>query len=148
MKAPNITIVIAAMLGLIGVGNTLANDNFILNVYRDSKGHLTPASKDAEKEMKRIAKDAGEITLFLTLNFAYDLYLAETSDEVAIDAQDQAVRDGFAEVLDSLVADGSVWYPNAEGAVFSGPGCAVLANDAGLKNLIKDERIMHIVGVE
>jgi hypothetical protein len=117
-----------------------------LIVYRDSNGHLTHASKRSAKQMVQLADQNSHITLWLTLNYPFVMFVDETAEN-AIEAQNRAIRHGFGEILDPLVARGLVWHPKS-GSYFKGPGCTVRATVAGLRELIADDRILQIVAVE
>ena len=147
MKDCKTVLALVLTLGLVAVGNVIAQDDAGLIVYRDSNGHLTPASRESASQMTQIAAHNGEIVLWLTLNYAIDLYLDEQTDQEAIAAQDAAIHAGFAEILDPLITSGAVWY-TLSGPFIRGPGCAVRANVSGLRRLIADDRILQIVAVE
>ena len=135
------------IIGLITAGGVVAQHEAGLIVYRDTDGQLTPTSEDVARQMVQIASRQGHITLWLTLNYAFDLYLDEQADQEAIAAQNAAIREGFGEVLDPLIARQAAWYPET-GPYFHGPGCSVRATEAGLRRLIRDDRILQIVAVE
>ena len=118
-----------------------------LTIYRDLAGNLTAESKEAAKDIRRIAQRQGYVTLWLTLNYEIDLYLDETTQQAEIAAQNQAIRGAFEEILSPMAHQGAIWYPEA-GPYFQGPGTVIRANVAGLRRLIRDERIIQIVGME
>lgn len=121
-------------------------DSPALIVYRDSSGELTPASKRSIGEMVRLANQNCFINLSLTLNYPIDLDIDKNA-LAEIKAQKQAIRTNFEEVLNPLIARGSVWHTKS-GPVYVGPGCSVHANADGLRQLIADDRILQIVAVE
>jgi hypothetical protein len=147
MKTHKHIISVAAMLVFIMSGTVVAQDNIVLSIYRDANGHLTPQSRQAAKEMTRIASRSGRITLWLTLNFEFNVYFDERTDQAAIEAQNRAVRDGFDDLLNPMIARGAVRHPKA-GPLIQGPGCYVQATVDGLRRLIKDDRLLQIVAVE
>ena len=156
MKKSKFVISIAAVLVLIGSGTALSKDKagtassqdkILLSVYRDARGHITPKSKEAAKAMTKIASHNGHITLWLTLNYPFNTYFDPNTEQAAIEAQNQDVRDGFSELLDPMVSTGAVWHPQA-GPFIKGPGCYVRATVAGLRRLIKDDRLLQVVAVE
>lgn len=147
MKNSKTMLALVLIFGLVVTGGVIAQDDAGLIVYRDANGHLTPASRESASQMTQIAAQNGEIVLWLTLNYAIDLYLDEQTDQEAIAAQYAAIHAGFAEILDPLFASGAAWY-TLSGPFIRGPGCAVRASVSGLRRLIADDRILQIVAVE
>jgi len=123
-----------------------ATGDQILTHYRGSDGKVTHQSKANAQIMHHIARDQGHVTLWLTLNYPFNFYFDElTPEEIA--AQELAVAEGFDELLDPHVQDGDVWHRSA-GPFIMGPGIAVRATGKGLKNLLKDDRLLQIVAIE
>lgn len=117
-----------------------------LTAYRDLSGELTSQSKKNASAMTRLAAKNGHITILLMLNYPFNIYLDQMT-ESELKAQEEGVRNGFAEVLDALVANKKVWYPES-GPYISGPSCTVRATVAGLQQLVHDERILQIVAFD
>jgi hypothetical protein len=138
---------IASLVALLLAAGIALAEQAPLTVYRDAGGQLTPESRQAAREMHYIAVGNGHITLWLTLNYEFNLYLDPETQQREIEQQNQEVRAGFEEILNPMVARGAVWHPKA-GPYYRGPGCFIRANAAGLQRLVQDERILQIVGVE
>jgi len=147
MKTNNMLLALVLSAGVISTQYSIAQNNAGLFIYRDAHGHLTPESKVAAKQMTRMAAHNGYVTLWLTLDYEINLYLDKETEQEAIAAQNAAIRAGLDEVLSPMVARGAVWHPEA-GPLIQGPGCTVRATVAGLRRLIRDERIIQIVGVD
>ena len=113
-----------------------------LTVYHDSAGRLTETSKRNARKMRRIATRQGYIALWVTANVEFDPNVDSLSENERA-TQQAAAKSLLMEVLDPLVAEGSVWHPTA-GPYIQGPGCIIRANAAGVTRLVRDRRILHI----
>ena len=121
-----------------------ANEDQPLVFYRDGAGDISKQSKNDAVLMRQIAAQDGYITIWLLAGYPFNVYIDEMTDE-EIGAQRSAVATEFAEILDPLVAGGSVRHPKA-GPFIKGPGCLVRATVSGLNALLKDDRIVQITG--
>lgn len=114
--------------------------------YWQPDGTTSLQSKDSAKAMRSIAKDKGYVTLWLLLNYPFNVYLDDMSQE-EIDIQNSEVASRFDEILDPLVDSGDVWH-RSEGPFIRGPGIAVRATDKGLRSLLRDQRILQITATD
>jgi len=139
-----LTISIAIILLICSI-SAFPSGNFGLTFYRGPDGTITQQSSDNAKAMEVLAKANGHIDVWLTLNYAFNLYTDQmTAEEIA--SQDAEVAVGFNNVLASIVAKGDAKHPRA-GPLIKGPGCAVRVTKNGLKILLKDDRIIQIVAM-
>ena len=118
----------------------------VLVHYWQPDGTTSLQSKDSAKAMRSIAKDKGYVTLWLLLNYPFNVYLDDMSQE-EIDIQNSEVASRFDEILDPLVDSGDVWH-RSEGPFIRGPGIAVRATDKGLRSLLRDQRILQITATD
>jgi hypothetical protein len=110
--------------------------------YWQPDGTISDQSKDNAKDMRELAKEHGYVTLWLVLNYPFNVYFEDMSPE-EIAEQSAHVAQGFQEVLAPLIATGDVWH-RTEGPYIRGPGIAVRATDKGLRSLLGDTRIRQI----
>lgn len=114
--------------------------------YRNPDGVISQQSRENAREMEAIARTNGQITLWLVLNHPFNVHVEEmTPDENR--QQSAAVERGFDELLAPLLSSGDVWHPKA-GPLIKGPGSAIRANSAGLRRLLRDERILQLLAIE
>lgn len=127
-------------LALVTTNSVHAQESANYIVYRDGQGKLHEYPEGSAHELKRIAKNNGHVTLWLTLNYPFnfdDLAPAEAEAQQAeIDAQ-------FAELLAPLINKGDVWEPDS-GPYIRGPGCTVRANKKGVRKLIENPDLLQI----
>ena len=117
-------------------------ENETYSFYRNAEGEISAYTKDQAKRMLKFAEDNGYITLWLVLNYPYNVEIEDmTPEEVATQRSDVAI--GFSTILNPLVANGDVWFPPS-GAFIKGPGCTVRATPKGLKQLLDDARLYQI----
>lgn len=114
-------------------------------VFRNSNGELGGASNANAKIMKQRIREDGFVTLWLTLDFPFNVNMGEMTQQ-EIDEQAERVSAEFDVVLDPLVDEGIVWHPRT-GKFVKGPGCVVRANGKGLKHLLRDERILQLTAL-
>ena len=112
-------------------------------VYRDTAGKLTEDSKYFAKRLIKKARQQGSVLLWVTLNIPYQTNMAEmTPDEIA--SQEAIVQQKLSELLDPLVRRGFVSHPGGA-PVIAGNGCRVIATATGVRALVSDSRVLHIV---
>lgn len=130
--------IVALMLVATSSTQSLESNNRI--VYRNAQGELHEYPEGSAQELLRMARDNGHVTLWLTLNYPFnfdDLSPAEA------EAQQAEINAQFAELLAPLISMGQVWEPPG-GPFIRGPGATVRANKKGVKNLIRDLRLLQI----
>jgi hypothetical protein len=138
MRISIFLLLMASFLSLPALGQ--GNETF--SFYRTAEGEVSAYTRDQAKQMLKFAKENGYITLWLVLNYPYNVDREEmTPDEIA--TQRSNVVSGFSDILDPLVAQGDAWYPPS-GAFIKGPGCTVRATPKGLKQLLDDTRLYQI----
>lgn len=146
MKKLMSTLLTASILTFVCSDYLGAQDNgdSQLNVvYRDPEGKLSKDSKNFARILARKAHANGTVALWVTLNYPFNTNIGEMSQS-ELDAQNTAVRDGFDELLEPLIARRLVSHPNNVPVVF-GNGCRVLANSAGVRALVSDKRVLHLI---
>ena len=114
--------------------------------YRDGNGDVNSASMADARVMARIARRQGYVTLFVTSDFPFNLNFDELTQE-EIEDQNNRAADYMAETLAEAIASGHVWLP-PEGQNVFGPGCRVQATPAGLRALLRDERLVQVVATD
>ena len=140
--AKKTAICLSLLAAALAISSLSYAGNPILVYYWEPDGSISEQSKDNAMEMRNIAKEQGYVTLWLVLNYPFNVYFDEmTPEEIA--EQQQNVALGFEEILDPLVASGDVWH-RTEGPFIKGPGIAVRATDKGLRSLLRDDRILQI----
>lgn len=117
-----------------------------LTYYRDMGGDVSAVSESNAKKMLRIAKQNGHITLWLVLNYEFNIN-PDSMTVAELDAQTADVIAGFAEVLNPMIRKKEAWLPKA-GLTVSGPGTKVRATKKGLRKLLRDERILQLSAIE
>ena len=139
--AQSMTVVILLVLCLLANAQV---DHTPLVYYRDATGHVTQNSKDTAKRLAQTARKAGQVKLWLTLDYPFNIYFDEmTPEEIA--AQEQAVSEGMNEILAPLLRQQHVKFVSG-GPTFYGPTVGVWATPGGLRRLLTDERILQISG--
>lgn len=116
-----------------------------LTISRDSQGAIHKSCRPAIREINRIAQDAGHVRLWLTLDAPFDPNLPEVSEE-AHAAQISRIDEVFDLVLDQLLEQQEIWYPDGQ-RDYNGPSIVVVATKQGFRQLLRDERIGQIIGV-
>ena len=112
-------------------------------VYRDFGGELSEESEVMAQKLVRKAQANGTVTLWVTLNYPFQTTFDEmTKREIA--AQDRAVRKGLRKLLRPLVRKGVVSHGNNGFKVIAN-GCKIVATAAGVRSLVADKRVLHMV---
>jgi hypothetical protein len=127
---------------LLFIPQTFAQEHETYAFYRNAEGEVSQFSKDQAKQMLKYAKEHGQITLWLVLNYPYNVDFENMTSE-EINTQKAEVSQGFNELLEPLMSSGDVWHP-LSGVYIRGPGCTVRANSKGLKQLLDDQRLFQI----
>ena len=114
--------------------------------YRDASGDITQESKKHANAMHKTAQEQGYVTLWVLFDLPFNESMHNMSEEELV--LHQAWVTNYAdEVLGTLVETNQVWHPQAGPLVF-GLSCNVRATSQGLKQLLKDERIIQIVATD
>ncbi len=148
MKIVNLVLCISALLVMISPESTSAQDEreiVSLMVSRDADGSINKQSKKAVRTLSKLAKKAGHVRVWVTLDTPFDPFLVQTSEQQAADQQirlDQL----FDEVLAPLLNDGYVQYPDGE-RTYMNASVSLEVTEKGLSRLVRDERVGQIVGV-
>jgi len=133
---------IVCLLVLFFIPQTYGQEQETYAFYRNAEGEVSKFSKDQAKQMLNYAKEHGQITLWLVLNYPYNVDFGNMTPE-EINTQKAEVAQGFSKLLAPLISSGDAWHPPS-GVYIRGPGCTVRANAKGLKQLLDDERLFQI----
>ena len=70
--------------GLLVLSGTMFAQDPLLVHYRDSDGRIDQQSKENAHQMARIAREAGHVKLWLTLNYPFNIYLDEMTPQLDV----------------------------------------------------------------
>ncbi len=137
---------LTTLLLLLGVTPIVESQESLLVFYRDTNGHVTEQSRVNARLLMQIAREQGSVTLWLTLDFPYNIYPDQmTAEEIA--AQDEEVERRMTAILQPLIRRRQVQYLDLEQVKF-GPTYGVSATPSGLVRLLRDDRILQISGAQ
>ena len=132
---------LALLAAMVIVAPAFAEERPLI-YYWEPDGTISEQSRENAQEMRDVAKEQGYVTLWLVLNYPFNVYFDDMSPE-EIAEQRANVAQGFQEILTPLIAAGEVWN-RSDGPYIRGPGIAVRATDKGLRSLLRDTRILQI----
>lgn len=130
------------ILAFFVVSMPASAENEVLVYYWEPDGSISEQSIANAQTMRRVANAQGYVSLWLLLNYPFNIYKDEMTQE-EIDAQDSEVASGFNEILTPLIRRGQVSHL-PEGPFIRGPGIAVRATEEGLRRLLRDQRVLQI----
>lgn len=110
--------------------------------YRNAEGEVSQFAEEQAQQMILYAKEHGQITLWLVLNYPFRVDWANMTPQ-ELSAQKAEITQRFGELLGPLVSSGDAWHPPS-GVFIRGPGCTVRVTAKGLKRLLKDQRLFQI----
>ncbi len=127
---------------LLLASQALAQEKHTYSFYRDGDGSVSAHAKDQAELMLRYAKEHGQITLWLTLNYSYNVDFENMTPQ-ELNTQETEVAQRLNEILAPLLSRGDAWHPDS-GVFIRGPGCTVRVTAKGLKRLLRDGRLYQI----
>lgn len=148
MKTPNCMACILTLLFVVSPDQLYAQEDRAdspLMISRGADGLINKESKMAVRQLSRMANQNGHVSVWVTLNYPYDPFLVNLSEQAAAD-QDANVRKVFDEILAPLIAKRLANHFNGE-PTYSGPSLRLSLTASGLRRLIRDSRVGQIVGI-
>ena len=134
---------LAFAFGTISPMAQAQQESLAIGVYRDTAGVLYETTPNSRQIIEEQAKRNGYVTLWLTLNLEYDVYLDPETQQDEIVAQDLNVANIYEYILSEYVARGAVWHPKT-GPFIRGPGCMIRAKKQAVKKLFGEEKLNQI----
>lgn len=138
ISSPRLILICCALLGSASVSGRDA----VLVYYTPPFGDVSVESRKSLLEMKKIAARSGYITVWAMLDYPFNVYMSEMSEE-ELAAQSAAVAVAVAEVADPIVEAGEAVYP-ATGPWIKGPGFTLRVTELGLEQLAANADVVQI----